>query len=292
MGHLTCQIRCASAEPVIPLLERSGFVVEVTAFPGGQRLLCKRDHKCFTLEVLDAGPIIRHAKEQNKKWIAHPRESPGFMRADVRLGFSDQVDDVLEILNNAGLLVENTAVEISTCFDVGRSSLVIKLGALQPRIVGSLCRALWNEGFVRPECCKSGHIRVVTDPENDEEYKFSETHWLSQDEFSDFLESHSDVYWINLGPFHFGERLTELREFGRLGLEIRRQEGVSLFFPGSYLSHRGLQVFVGTHGLLLLELLQVVHEITGTDAAIFSAIGHELTPIVLPRNGGPTAPTR
>jgi hypothetical protein len=242
--------------------------------------------------VLDAGPIIRHAKEQNKKWIAHPRESPGFMRADVRLVNSDQVDDMLEILNNAGLLVENTAVEISTCFDVGRSSLVINLGALQPRIVGSLCRALWSEGFVRPECCDTGHIRATIDHENDDEYKFMETHWLTQDELLDFLESHSDAYRITLGSFRFGERLSELREFGRLGLEIRRQEGVSLFFPGSYLSHRGLQVFVDAHGLLLLELLQVVHEITGTDAAILSAIGHELTPIVLPGKGGPTTPAR
>ena len=106
---------------------------------------------------------------------------------------------------------------------------------------------------------------------------------MTQDGLLEFLETHNGGYMITLGPFQFSERLMELRDgFSRLGLEIRRQEGVSLFFPGSYMPHEDLRTFVSKHSGVFYELLEVLHEITGSDAAIFSAIRHELTPIVLP----------
>ena len=104
-------------------------------------------------------------------------------------------------------------------------------------------------------------------------------HWLTPEELLGFLQSHySD--WINIRPFQFSERLAELKDgFGRLGIELRPTQGVSVYFPGSYMTHEGLQDFVRRHQAVFRELLGLMQSIAGHDVTICSGIRGKLTQI-------------
>ena len=173
-----------------------------------------------------------------------------------------------------------TGKEVHTPFDVIRSSLIIKMGPLDPTSVKSLVFALWNGGFIRVKWSDSHPIGAELLRESDVE--FSEMHWLTPGELLGFLESHySD--WINIRPFQVSERLAELKDgFSRLGIELRPGQGVCVYFPGSYMTHEGLQDFVRSHQNVFRDLLGVTRGTTGRDVAIFSDIRGTLTQIDAP----------